>query len=49
MTLQIQGHVLAAPIGAGHVNGCLLYVSREIEVPAAVHKVANIGFALLFI
>ena len=49
MTLQIQGHVLAAHIGAGHVNGFVRHVSREVEVPAAVHKVANIGFALLFI
>ena len=43
--LEIQGHVLAAPIGVGHVNGSVLHVSREIEVPAAVHKVANIGVA----
>ena len=43
--LQVQGHVLAAPIGVGHVNGSVLHVSREPEVPAAVHKVANIGVA----
>ena len=49
MTLQIQGHVLAAPIGAGHVNGFVRHVSREIEVPAAVHKVADIGVVLLCI
>ena len=49
MTLQIQDHVLAAHIGAGQVNGFVRHVSREIEVPAAVHKVANIGVVLLCI
>ena len=43
--LKIQGHVLAAHIGAGHVNGFVRHVSREVEVPAAVHKEADIGFA----
>ena len=47
--LQVQGHVLAAHIGAGHVNGFVRHVSREIEVPAAVHKVADIGFVLFCI